>query len=213
MFNANPVPVERMRINQFLKVEPPINRILIDLENRLQRFSEIVQDNANITDYVHDDSEEIHIIANTMKKDPETNSIERGVAALLAFHNRHADTPEEESPLQVEEVETDDSRIHLFDTVKLDEDIQDRVGTGDLARFSAPLINKAYIKDKVELLERVMGRSGSQASSMTSEIVKDMLNATDYPPEVEGLFLPIGDVTLAAQQLAEYVESLQTPPE
>ncbi len=213
MFYANPVPVERMRINQFLKVEPPINRILIDLENRLQRFSEIVQDDANIADYVHDDSEEIHIIANTMKKEPETNSIERGVAALLAFHNRHVDASEESAPLQFEEEETDDSRIHLFDTVTLEEDIQDRVGASDLARFSAPLINKAYIKDKVELLERVMGRSSSQASSMTNEIVKDMLNATDYPPDIEGLFLPVHDVTFAAQQLAEYIESLQAPPE
>ncbi len=199
-----------MRLNQFLKVEAPIARVLIDLENRITQFADIIQDSHEILEYTHDESEEINIIANAMNEDPEANSIERGVSALLAFHNRNAGTAEEEE-VEVEE-EVDHSRINLFNKVALEEHIQQRVGS-DLARFSAPLINKAYVKDKVELLERVLGRSGSQANSMTNEIIKDMLNATDYPPYVEGLFLPVEQVTLAAQQLAEYVESLQTPSE
>ena len=211
MFFANPTPVERMRINQFLKVEAPIGRVLIDLENRITQFSEIVQSTADAVEFTRDESEEITIVANAMSQDPETNAIERGVSALLAFHNRNATTEASEETMVAVEEEVDNSRINLFNKMLLDKEVQQRVGS-DFERFSAPLINKAFVKDKVELLERVLGRSGSQANSMTNEIIKDMLSATDYPPDVTGLFLPAEQVSQAAQQVAEYVESLQTPP-
>lgn len=210
MFFANPTPVERMRINQFLKVEAPISRVLVDLENRIMQFAEVIQHSEGVIEYGYDDSEEINIIAGVMSQNVETNSIERGVSALLAFHNRHASDVDEQEVVVEEEV--DNSRINLFNKMVLDEATQQLLGT-DLARFSAPLLNKAFIKDKVELLERVLGRTGSQANSMTNEIIKDMLSATDYPPEVGHLFLPPEQVIQAAQQLAEYVESLQTPTE
>ena len=38
MFFANPPPVNQLRLNQFLKVEPPLTRTLVDLENRLAQF-------------------------------------------------------------------------------------------------------------------------------------------------------------------------------
>lgn len=210
MFFANPTPVERMRLNQFLKVEAPIDRVLIDLENRIVQFSEIVQEISGPIEYPSDESEEITIIANTMNQNRETNSIERGVAALLAFHNRNAESGIQEEVVMEEEVDL--SRINLFNKMSLGDEVRQRVGS-DFERFSSPLINRVFVKDKVELLERVLGRSGSQASSMTNEIIKDMLNATDYPPDVTGTFLSAEEVGQAAQQLAAYVESLQTPTE
>ncbi|HSW94224.1 MAG TPA: TraM recognition domain-containing protein [Gammaproteobacteria bacterium] len=210
MFFANPIAVERMRINQFLKVEAPINRILIDLDNRITQFSEVVDSTGGMIDYGHDESEEINIIANAMNADPDINAIERSVSALLAFHNRDAGETDAAEVFVEETVDT--SRINLFNKVALDAGIRQRVGA-DFERFAAPLLSRAYLKDKVELLERVLGRSGSQANTMTSEILKDMLNATDYPPDVTGLFLPVAEVSAAAKQLADYAESLQTPPQ
>src|SRR5579863_9224966 len=58
MFFANPLAVERMRLNQFLKVEAPISRVLIDLDNRLVHFSDIVQDSEHVMDYAQDESED-----------------------------------------------------------------------------------------------------------------------------------------------------------
>ncbi len=205
MFFANPQPPERMRINQFLKVEPPLNRVLLDLDNRLAQFTQVMDHN-ELLDYARDESEEINVISTAMNQQPETNPIERGVSALLAFHNRSS-APTEEETLVVEEVV--EGRINIFLKVPLGDDIKQLVGAAQWDRFSAPLINKAYVKDKVELLERVLGRSGSQANSITNEILKDMLNATDYPPDVTGLFLELPAVVEAATQLASYVESLQ----
>ncbi len=206
MFFANPQPVERMRINQFLKVEPPISRVLIDLDNRITQFADMMDSGMSEIDYAQDDAEEIQIIANAMNQEIEANPIERGVSALLAFHNRNAATTEETTV--VEEEVFDASRINIFNKVILGSSVKMLVGA-DFERFSAPLINKAFVKDKVELLERVLGRSGSQANTITNEITKDMLSATDYPPEVIALFLPVEEVSIAAQQLAEYVASLQ----
>lgn len=204
-FFANPPPVQRMRLNQFLKVEPPIGRVLLDLEARLQQFVDVMEMGEDVFDAQHDESEEIHIIASAMQENPDVNPIERGVSALLAFHNRQ-DAPVQEEVELVEET----GRLNIFNKVYLPGYVQALVGAGDIERFNAPLISKSFIKDKLELLERVLGRSGAQASTITAEVIKDMLVATDYPPIVEGIMMDREFVITAAQELADYVASLQT---
>ncbi len=210
MFFANPDAVERIRLNHFLKVEPPIGRLLLDLEHRLDQFNILMEGGSNVFDHATDESEDIHFIADIIHEDAETNLIERGVSALLAFHNRAGETNEEE-----EEVDTgepiDEGRIHIFNKAVLSDDIKSLLtGQGELDKFSQPLIIKSYIKDKIELLERVLGRSSSQANGVTSEIIKDMLVATDYPPYVEGIFLDAEHLCDVARELSEYIRSQET---
>lgn len=211
LFFANPPAIERMRLNHFLKVEPPIGRVLADLENRLDQFDRVIASGTEIFEVAHEESEEIQLIANTMHENPDVNLIERGVSALLAFHNRTA-IPEEEAVVFEEQPE-ETGRINISSKVSLGSDVKTLVGASDFDRFSQPLITKAFIKDKVELLERVLGRSGSQSATITNEIIKDMLISTDYPPNVEGIFLESEKVSHAAHELVEYVISLQTPAE
>ena len=194
MFFANPPAVERLRLNHFLKVEAPAGRTLLDLEHRLEQFNILMEGSHDIVEQAPEESEDIHFIANVLHGDPETNLIERGVSALLAYHNRTAETEQRE----IEEETSDElaadftgeaNHIHIFNKAVLSDDVKSLLtGPGELEKFSQPLIVKAYIKDKIELLERVLGRSGSQAKNVTSEIIKDMLVATDYPPYIEGVF-------------------------
>lgn len=207
MFFANPPPVEKMRINQFLKVEKPVTRVLVDFETRVEQFAQVMQDEENVFADFHDDSEEIQIISNAMNDTEEPNPIERGVTALLAFHNRESATQEEE--LVVEEEFEDTGRINIFGRVRLGDDVKRLVGSADWDRFNEPLVNRAFVKDRIELLERILGRSGSQAANITRELIKDMLMATDYPPEVEGIFLDESTVITAADELAGYVIKLK----
>ncbi len=211
MFFANPEAVERLRLNHFLKVEPPVGRILLDLEHRLEQFNVLMEGNPEIVEQAAEESEDIHFIANIIHEEAETNLIERGVSALLAFHNRTAEAGQgREEEEAVEEV-VDEGRIHIFNKAILSEDIRSLLkGPGELEKFSQPLIIKSYIKDKVELLERVLGRSSSQANNVTNEIIKDMLVATDYPPYVEGIFLDVEQLCSIANELTEYVVSQQT---
>ncbi len=208
MFFANPPPVDRMRLNHFLKVEKPTGRMLIDLENRLDRFNQLIESEEPFFENAPEE-EEINLIAGVMSDNQETNPIERGVSALLAFHNRNSAAMEE----VVEEVPLEEGRLNIFSQVRLPDAVKKLVGSKDLERFNASLLNKAIVKDKVEFFERVMGKSGSQANTVTNEIVKDMLTATDYPPSVDGLLQDASFVTAMAQELSEYVGSLQNKSE
>lgn len=207
-FYANPSPVERMRINHFLKVEPPVGRLLLDLEHRVEQFSQIMASEEGIFNQSPDESEEIQIIATAMNDAAEPNPIERGVSALLAFHNRHTESEQQETIVEEEEVDT--GHVNIFKKPALTAAVMALVGPSDIDRFSLPLVNKSYIKDKIELMERILGRSGSQASNITREIIKDMLVATEYPPEVTGIFLEPDVVINAAKELSEYVDTLRS---
>ena len=208
MFYANPPPVERMRINHFLKVEPPVQRALIDLEGRIERFSQIMKSGEGSFPVAQDESEEIQIISRVMNENADANPIEKGVSALLAFHNRNNMDGEEEVVV-VEEVEEETGRLNIFSKIKLGADIKQLVGATNFEKFSQPLIQKSLIKDKVELLERVMGKPGSQANTITNEIIKDMYMATDYPPDPSGLLGDMDHVSTVAAGLNDYVASLQ----
>lgn len=207
MFFANPPPVEMIRINQFLKVEPPPGRLLIDLEERIEHFSEVLADGHEIAfNLKADEGEEIQIIADSISSLPDTNPIERSLSALLAFHNRHGETEATEEP----EEALEEGNLTIFSKVALDETVKALVGKANFDQFSAPLINRSSAKDKIELMERLLGRSASQAGPMTNEIIKDMTLATDYPPAVEGLLLPSEEVVVIAKELCDYVTSLKT---
>jgi intracellular multiplication protein IcmO len=209
MFYANPPPVERMRINHFLKVEPPVQRALIDLENRIERFDQIMKGNDAAFAPLQDDSEEIQIISRVMNDNVDTNPIEKGVSALLAFHNRNNPEGVEEAVIEPEE-EEEPGRLNIFSKIKLPEAVKQLVGAANFDKFNQPLINKSMIKDKVELLERVMGKPGSQANTITTEIIKDMYMATDYPPHAEGLLKDVEHVSAVSQELCDYLTSLQS---
>jgi intracellular multiplication protein IcmO len=206
MFFVNPPPADKMRLNQFLKVEPPLGRALIDLEERIDRFDEVLSGSEAIFSLPHDEGEEIQIISDSVASLPDTNPIERALSALLAFHNRHATTEKVE---EFEE-EPEEGRVNIFSKVTLGAPIKALVGAAQFDKFSAPLISKSMAKDKIELLERLMGRSASQANPMTSEIIKDMALATDYPPPIEGVLLPSEEVVAIANDLCDYVTSLKT---
>lgn len=206
MFFANPPPAERMKINQFLKVEPPLNRMLMDLEDRISRVHELVESGANF-EVVQEEGEDIQIIADVIASEDENNPIERALGALMAYHNRHAVAEVEEQ--EAFEDEDDDGRLNIFSRVKLGQFVEALIGSYEFEQFKQPLLTRHGIKDKVELLERLLGRAGSQAGPMTSEIIKDITLATDYPPAFEDVMLPEEEVVALANQLCDYVTSLK----
>lgn len=204
MFFANPPPPERMRINQMLKVEAPPNRLFIDLEQHIDRFKELTEKEEPFQP-IGEEGEEIQIISDSITSMPEENPIERSLSALLAFHNRHAEAEEKEAE---PEEETEEGKLNIFTKVALDETVKEIVGAHQFEQFSEPLIMKSVAKDKIELLERLMGRSPSQANPMMKEIIKDMSLATDYPPEIQDSLLPSEEIVAIANEICDYVTSL-----
>lgn len=209
MFFANPTPVEKMRINHFLKVEPPLNRVLIDLEQRLATLNQM-GDTQLAFEVPHDEGEELKLVSDAMVSGEESNPIERALSALIAFHNRNEVAGEEGMEATEDEMataEAGDGHLNIFSKVSLGNEIKTVVGK-QFDQFTLPLIDKGSAKSNIELLERLLGRSSSQAGPMTQEIIKDMLQATDYPPPVDGILLPSEEVVAIANKLCDYVDSL-----
>ena len=109
----------------------------------------------------------------------------------------------------MEEEVLPDGKMNIFSKTVLTEPVKKMVGTRELDNFSSPLLNKAALKDKIGLLERVLGRSSSQVNVITDEIMKDILMATDYPPEIESLLRPSEEVIASAHDLCDYLGTLK----
>lgn len=217
MFFANPERVERLRLNQFLKVESPSARSLIEIEDRLTKFEELVAAN-DITLNLEEEGEDIQIVSDLIASQPPGNAIERALGALLGFHNRQAAVvteEDEEAPIleaeQSVEMEEETDEFNIFKTVRLNEMVKTLVGRDKWAAFNQPLLVRRELLDKINLLEKLLGRSASQATGMTKEIIKDMDKSTEYPPNnMEESLLPSEQVVAIANELCDYVASLKS---
>jgi intracellular multiplication protein IcmO len=187
MFYAAPKAVDEMRINHFLKVEPPTARHFIEMEERIDKFNGLVKDaTAPFFEAPTDEGEEIHLITQSMLNNPSTNPIERSI-----------------------EEEISDGRLNIFSRVNLPERVKTLIGQQQLESFATPLLNRPALRDKIGLLERVLGRSSSQVNVITEEIMKDILLATDYPPDVSNLMRTQEEVIASTHELCDYLDSLK----
>ncbi len=197
-FYANPKSVKRMRLNQFLKVEPPDAKKLVDLEKRINRFNDAVD---KFDSFVPNSVEnaEVTLISSKLLENTEVGGIERGVNALIAFHNHSI---EEEFPEEKEEIA--DEQLNLFTKFRLGRRQQQEILTDDWENFSAALVNKLQTREQVEFVERLTGKSVKHATNIAEEIIKDMQTATYYPPEIENM--PTGpEIAEAVQDISNHI--------
>ncbi len=206
MFYASPKQAEKMRINQFLKVEPPPTRLLVDLDERVFRLGEVLKTGGDMFGETNDEGDDIQVLSNSMSSPDETNPIEKALNALMSFHNRNAVAEE-----TIEEdvvVESSDGRLNIFSKVQLGDFVQNLVGRSEYGSFEQPLLNRSYLRDKLSFIERLLGRTNAQSAPMAAEVVKDLGTATDYPPLVDHIMLPNEEVVTLANRLCDYVTSL-----
>ena len=182
-FYANPRPAPKMRLNHFMKVEPPDINAMVAFEKRLEQFGNLLKSGDLKLD-VQEQSEEIDMIAEAYAKEKNKPFIERGVAALISYHNKN-EMPviEEETPEQETVVFSDElnlfNRIHISDTVKA------MLSATELDGFDLPILYKNQTQKRVEYLARIVGGSSQYAKNVSTELTNDMLVGTKYPPLVE----------------------------
>lgn len=179
MFYANPQPVKRMRLNHYLKVDAPPDRLLLELEKRLRRFKDALKTLTTLdtpNDESHDD---IVQFVEDFRNAESNNSIERGVAVLLKYHEKNA-IPE------VEEVDDELplDEMNIFVPLRLADPTVPMVVGPDFESFSVPLVKRGEIRHAADIIERLNGRSNKNAHNVANEIIRDMELATFYPPTV-----------------------------
>ena len=196
MFYANPESVADMRLNQFLKVEPPTEELLVEMEKRREQFKKIIEKPSFYSQAVS--TPDINQIAHDLMNNDASDPIERGIAALLANFNRtHG-----ESGLSdiTEEMEDDLSHLTIFTRLRIMENDRAFIRTDNLDRFSEPLLNKKKAHEFVITLERSAGKMDKYGLNIADEVIRDMENATNYPPNV--------DDKMSAAEVANIVDEL-----
>jgi len=177
-FFANPPMCKQMRLNHFLKVEAPPDEELFELQQRTQNFQKIL-DRDDYFARVDAENHDITLISEALAKNEHLEPIERGVAALLSYHNYIE--PEDEVDSFIEEESEDE--LNIFTGLRYSPDTEHLLLTERYQNFEAPLLDRTETRSEVGSIEKLTGRQSKHAASIATEIVKDMQIATHYPPD------------------------------
>jgi len=198
MFFANPQPVKRLKINQFLKVEAPPDDYIEKLQKQLKNFQSIL-DSGDIELDQDIENEEITEITRALHEAEADDPIEKGVAALLAFHSYSEPEPVEEL---IEEEE--EGSLTIFSRLRESEDAFP-ILVDDVEQFSQPLLAINDTRDYMMAIERLAGAKDKYAGTVANELIKDFQMATGYPPE-ERDEIDTEDLTEVVQDLIEHIQ-------
>ena len=193
MFYANPKPVKKLKLNQFLKVEPPSDEFLAKLQKQLVGFRKVLE-SKDLSIKKEVPNEEITLISNALHESTVNEPIERGVAALLAFHNYN-------EPMPIEELieEETSGKLTIFAKLKLQGDAP-KILVKDVESFSEPLLDINNTRNYTMNIERLCGENDKIAGNISNELIKDFQLATSYPPEERDI--------ISADELIGIVQSL-----
>ncbi|KTD24576.1 MULTISPECIES: TraM recognition domain-containing protein [Legionella] len=175
MFYANPTPVKQLKLNQFLKVEPPPDDYLIKLQKQLSGFRQVL-DSGDLSIEKEVETEEITMITKALRESNIPEPIERGVAALLAFHGYNEPEPIEE--LIEEEQE---GALTIFSRLRRSANSLPLL-VKDVEQFSLPLLGINETRNYLSIVERASGAKDKYAGTVANELIKDFQMATSYPP-------------------------------
>ena len=180
MFYANPKPVKRMRLNHFIKVDTPDDKLVSKLAKGITQFQKMIKAGDIFVDIKLNDDGLDKIITKINGEDGQP-PIEKAVSALLAFHERE-DQPEQNFEA-LDELEGDE--LNIFTQLRIDEYLKGVILEKSLDNFSKPILDQKSTQEQAINVERLLGKTEQHAGSIAKEIAKDMQLATHYPPEIE----------------------------
>lgn len=199
MFYANPKPVKKLKINQFLKVEPPADDYLMKLQKQLTSFQAILN-SGDLTINKTVENEEITLISKLLRESAIDEPIERGVAALIAFHSHNEPEPVED--LVEEEVE---GALTIFSPLRVNAGAPP-VLVSDKETFSESLLPINETRNQMMMIERLAGAKDKYAGTVANELIKDFQLATSYPPDERDEIDPYS-LTNLVKELSEKIVS------
>lgn len=175
MFYANPKPVKKLKLNQFLKVDAPPDDYLSKLQKQLSSFQKII-DSGDFALKSDAKNEDIIFVSNSLKEVEPKHLIEKSVAVLLAYQNQN-------EPEVVEELieEETPGEITIFSKLNHPPNVP-RILVKDPTEFSKPLISMNDTRDFLMNIERLSGEKDKLAGGIANELIKDFQTATSYPP-------------------------------
>lgn len=176
MFYANPKPVRQLKVNQFLKVEPPPDDYLMRLQKQLTSFQKVIE-SGDLSINKSVENEEVTIISEALRNSTIEEPIERAVAALIAYHSHNEPIPVEE--LVEEEIE---GALTIFTPLRVNK-VALPILAADKETFALSLLPINETRNQMMMIENLSGAKDKYAGNVANELIKDFQLATSYPPE------------------------------
>lgn len=178
VFYADPKPVEMMRINHFLKIEPPtdefvesMQKSVANLENKLEHGLPQFGGQTHNEDFVKGFTQHL-------KQDDSLPLIDRMIAALLPDGSEvHVD----EVKAVIERLHNEDpSLLNVFSGMNYTPYYDGVLAGANKEQILQPLLDKQCVVEDISLLERMVGRSTSKSAAIADELVSDMRKGSLY---------------------------------
>jgi len=187
MFYANPPAVKKMHLNQFLKVDSPLDVMLYEMSQVLRRFEQIKVDESLFQDVVIPPDDLDKVLYSVQTNEAQVTSIEKAVTALLAY--REGDDLEENVE---EEVLTSlsEAELNLFTPLRLSDKLRGTILTKNIDAFVTAFLDPTPLREHLTVIERLSGQGDRRAKNVARDVVKDMQLATHYPPPISQVIAP-----------------------
>lgn len=190
-FYPDPKPVERMRLNQFLKVDLPKDAELYELVKGIEDVEANDQAGYNI-----EITEEVDItkLANILAEyEDAEDSVEKAISALIDMHDEESERfgVTIDQPLQAGDDATfnpfidiqpqdEDGSFGVFSRVSLPEDLKEVMPVEDKGRFEEPIISRKRLQSILEFILRLIGYDRTSAMTQIEQLVQKMQQSTSY---------------------------------
>tara|TARA_R110002124_G_scaffold177391_2_gene345419 strand:+ start:3803 stop:6199 length:2397 start_codon:yes stop_codon:yes gene_type:complete len=180
VFYSNPQMAKVLRLNQFLKVETPPDEQLIQIANRIDKFSNTVN-NPDILKQRPESDADLDFLIDNLKKMPKDNLLKNAVSILTTYNDKQ----EAENTAFMDEImgQKITSGTDIFHSVSMD-DIDDPLKLLDIdPLLITPILDKSEMLKNLSLLEEICGKSKAQAKEITSKFINEVSQKTLYPPQ------------------------------
>ncbi len=178
-FYANPKPIRHLRLNHFLKVSKPSDEDVQKLEKSFNYVDRLVNQPIEFAG-LHAVNEEVEKVSQVFQDNEKLNPIDCSVAAMASFFTK-TDIPDDFFADLLETAEVD--YLNMFAPMRESDYLRKMVITDDMDAFKKPLLDRGYLRDQIEYIQRLCGKSSQQAMNIAIELIGDMEKGTQYPPE------------------------------
>jgi intracellular multiplication protein IcmO len=175
-----------MRLNHFLKIEPPTDMEVRQWTNAFSSFMDRVASGVTFLPESAAGEEELVALLGSLSEQPSYTPVDI-MSVALQKQVRKNDLSDFFHDM-METVETEG--FHIFAPFQGDAAFESLLTISN-PNFKKPLLNRADIRDHFEYVERLSGRTGQQAINVALELTADLERVTKYPPEASNL--PSGD--------------------
>lgn len=206
-FYANPKPVKRMHLNHFLMIDAPADSLVAQLQKSTELLDSLQEAAEAGVPLELPENEEINRVLHFVQTYPDMPPIQRALLTLMNFEESHeflegeipADFFSEAALASMAEVESD--RFNIFKPLKITPYLE-KLWIPEDPKFRAAILNRSQVREQIEYVQRLLGKTGRQSTTIANELIGDMDRGTDYPPA------PLDPPVLAPQITAKLREIL-----